>query len=59
MPLEHRGKTGKAEQHVGSSKKGSGIRMPKLDTNLKIVKESSKIGTNRRESAGLNAPDSA
>jgi hypothetical protein len=42
MPLEYRGKTGKAEQHVGSSRKGSGITMPKLGTD-------SKAGTNRRE----------
>jgi hypothetical protein len=41
MPLEYRGKTGKAEQHVGSSKKGSGITMPKLGIG-------SKAGTNRR-----------
>jgi hypothetical protein len=40
MPREHRGKTGKAEQHVGSSRKGSGITMPKLGTG-------SKTGTNR------------
>jgi hypothetical protein len=45
MPLEYRGKTGKAEQHVGSGKKGSGNEMPKLDAGL-------KTGTNRREFAG-------
>jgi hypothetical protein len=32
MPLEYRGKTGEAEQHVGSSRKGSGITVPKLGT---------------------------
>jgi hypothetical protein len=45
MPLKHRGKTGKAEQHVGGGKKGSGKEMPKLDTAF-------KAGTNRREFAG-------